>query len=143
MIGTKDSLYLIIYLSPSLSSNLFFHSIILFTSLVRSVTLSVSSAPYETFFFQLTTDLSNLSRDNQLAFLILTSWFYFVRTLGKVRPSSGIERGTLSAFEDFLSALVSTSRRKATTVDCFVRLHVCFNSFGPMRPLQITLSVRP
>ena len=32
-------------------------------------------------------------------------WF---RTLGKVR-TSGVERGTLSAFEDFLCALVKVS----------------------------------
>jgi len=43
-------------------------------------------------------------------FIVDSGWAQeIVRTLGKVRPSSGIERGTLSAFEDFLSALIRGS----------------------------------
>jgi len=43
-------------------------------------------------------------------FIVDSGWAQeIVRTLGKIRPVSGIERGTLSAFEDFLSALVRGS----------------------------------
>jgi len=72
-------------------------------------------------------------------FIVDSGWAQeIVRTLFKVRPKTGIERGTLSAFEDFLSALIRTSPEVAIVLHENGINHVC--KMHRMKELTATLS---
>lgn len=72
-------------------------------------------------------------------FIVDSGWAQeIVRTLFKVRPKTGIERGTLSAFEDFLTSLIRTSPEVAIVLHENGINHVC--KMHRMKELTATLN---